>query len=108
MYVVGALTVNLLGGFHTSLGKDASNGNSSFWASHNVSNTGSSKLLWQRASAAAVALASDATSSWATSLTISSTLRQGCIVAIRRVQYCTDGARNERQLTANVNVAVEL
>ena len=74
IYVVAALTVNTLGRLQTSLGKDASNGDSRFWASHNVFNTGSSKPLRQRESATAVTLDPDVTSSQAISLTISSTL----------------------------------
>jgi len=65
--------------FQMSPGKDMSNGRNRFWVSHSVSNTGSSRLLEQPASATAVALAFDATSPQATSLTISSTLRQECI-----------------------------
>ena len=82
--VVDVLTVHLPP-FQTSPGKDLSNGSSRPWVSHNVSNTGSSKLLQQHVSATAVALAFDATSSQAISLTISSTLRQACIGLGRRV-----------------------
>jgi len=85
MYVVGALTLHLTP-FQTSRGKVLSNGRSSAWVSHNVSDTGSSKLLRQQANETAVALALDAISSPAMSLTISSTLRQGCIGPGRRVQ----------------------
>ena len=48
--------------------------------SHNASSKGSSKILQQHANETAVAFASDATSSCARSLKISSTLRQGCIL----------------------------
>ena len=95
VYVVVALTVNTPGRLQTSLGKDASNGDSRFWVPHNVSNTGFSKPLRQRASATVVALDPDVTSSQAISLTISSMLRQGCIRARRRVQQCIDDARNK-------------
>ena len=85
MYRVGVLTLHS-SSFQTSLGKDLSNGRSCSWVSHSVSDTGSSKLLRQRANATAVALALDAASSEAMSLTISSTLRQACIGPKRRIQ----------------------
>ena len=81
MNIVGELT--MLSSFSPSQisgGKHLSSGASSFWVSHNTSNTGFSKLLQQHANATAVAFASDATSSHAKSRRISSTLRQGCIL----------------------------
>jgi hypothetical protein len=75
---VGALTVHTPS-FQTSLSNDLSNGSSPFCASHNASNTGSSKLLQQRASATAVAWAFEEMSSHTINLMISSTLRHGCI-----------------------------
>jgi len=65
--------------FQTSVGKDLSNGSNSSWISHSTSNTKSSGLLQQLASATAVALAFDATSSQVINRTISSRLRQACI-----------------------------
>ena len=63
-----------------SCGIHLSSGVSRSCVSHNASNTGSSKLLQQHANATAVAFASEATSSHARSLRISSTLRQECIL----------------------------
>lgn len=100
MVVVSALTIHL-SSTQTPPGKGLSNGGSSFWVSHNMSNTGSSKFLQQRASATAVVLAPDATSSPVTSLSILSTLKHVCIGTGGRVQLWTGGARNKRQLTVN-------
>ena len=77
--LIGVLTSFHSSGLKTSSGKDLNSGSSRVCDPHNASNTGSSNPLLQHASAAAVAPAFDATSSWAMSLTISSTLRQGCI-----------------------------
>ena len=77
MHVFNTLTVHP--SFQTYPGKHLSNGRSFSWVSHNVSNAGSSKFLRQHASATAVALALDSTSSQAINLRISSTLRQACI-----------------------------
>ena len=82
--------------FQTSPGKDLSNGSSLSWVPHNTSNTGSSKLLRQHASATAVALVFDSMSLPAMSLTISSTLRQGCIGPRGCIQSCIDGLRKTK------------
>ena len=91
MCVVCALTAGPPS-FQTPPGKDFNNGSSS-WASHSVSNTGSSKALWQHANATAVALPPDVTSAQAISLTISSTLRQTCIRPSEFVELRVDGTR---------------
>lgn len=77
-HVVGPLTMNPPPS-QTSPGNDLNNGSNLFWVPHKASNTGSSRLLQQHANATDVAFPPDATSSPATSLTISSTQRQGCI-----------------------------
>jgi len=77
-HVVGALTL-YPPSFQTSPGRDLSNGRSVSCPAHNASNSGSSKLLEQHARLTAVLPPPDATSSRATSLKISSTLRQACV-----------------------------
>ena len=66
----------------TPSGNVQSNGaNPSSWVSHTASNAGSLRPLQQHAKATVVAFHLAATSSDVISLTISSTQRQGCIVA---------------------------
>ena len=77
-----ALTVHS-SSFQTSPGRDLSNTSSPCCSAHNTSNTGSSKLLQQHANETAIPFASDATSSHARSLRISSTLRHGCILGLK-------------------------
>ena len=76
--------------------------------SHNASNTGSSRFLQQHARLTAVPLPPDPTSSQAMSLTISSTLRQGCIESRKYIWPCTDDAWIRQQLTSNVRTALEV
>jgi len=91
--VVGVLTMHLPSS-KTSLGKNPSRGSNSSCLSHNAPNAGSSKLLQQHANATAAACCLCATSSWATSLTISSTWRQGCIEIRRYVGRVSETRRN--------------
>ena len=100
--VVGTLTVHSPS-FQTSPGKDLSNGSSLSWVSHNTSNTGSSKLLRQHASATAAASVVDPTSSSAMSLTISSTLRQACI-DLEGAFDCASMAYGKQKLTVSADV----
>jgi len=88
-HVVDALTL-YPPSFQISPGRDSSNRDKEYCFAHNVSNTGSSRLLQQRARLTADPIPLDATSSWAISLTISSMLRQVCIGSIRRVQSCIE------------------
>ena len=90
-YFVEALTL-YPPSFQISLGRDSSNRSKEYSSTHNVSNTGSSKLLQQHARLTADPFPLDATSSWAISLTISSMLRQVCIGSIRRVQSCIESS----------------
>ena len=83
-YLVGVLTVHPQS-LQTSLGRDLSNGANRSCVSHNVSNTGSSKILRQHARSTAASFSPDVISSQAMSLKISSTLRQGCIKSRRWV-----------------------
>ena len=82
--------------FQTSGGKDLSNGSIPSWVSHNTSNTGSSKLLQQHASATAAALILDPTSWRTMSLMISSTLRQACIRSRRSVSRASMACRKTK------------
>ena len=77
-HVSCALTL-YLPSFQISLRSELSNVNSLSCVPHNVSSTGSSKLLQQHAKLTALPFPLDATSSWPITLTISSTLRQACI-----------------------------
>lgn len=104
--IVGPLTEHPPS-FQMSPSKDFINGNSFSRVSHNTSNTGSSKSLEQHASATAVALSFDLTSSRAMSLMISSTVRHVCIGSIKRAQSYIGCVRKERQLTVNANVTWE-
>ena len=87
--VIGTLTIHP-SSFQTSPGKNLNNGSNLSWVPHNTSNTGSSKPWQQHASPTAVPLVFDSMSLLAMSLTISSTLRQGCI------QLCIDGLRKTK------------
>ena len=83
----------------TSPGKHPNNLDRLSCVAHNVSNTGSSKLLQQHAKQTAVASLSEVTSSQAMNLTISSTLRQWCIEPRGCVWPCIDEAPTTWQLT---------
>lgn len=76
---MGKLTRGLCSSSQTPTGKVSSNGFSRSCVLHNVSKIGSSRVLQQHANATAVAFHPETTSSRARSLTISSTLRQGCM-----------------------------
>ena len=89
----------------TSCGRHFNSGISPSCVLHNASNTGSSKLLQQRANETAVAFASDATSSCARNLVISSTLRQGCMSNLGGVSVSAHQTRGNPRFWINADIA---